>query len=181
MNPNEILASLRGRGSTPLDELPPTSGIYGLRDHLGDIRYIGIAHSEGFRIRIRNKHRTGSEDRSHKFSAAYNVGRLWRDRRSCPPADAAISKRLRNALILEHCSASYVEVPNYRSKRDLEDLEAQVQRLADPNELAWLGKSFPPVDEPVELVERLIDRLRLPPFDRAALERQAERYRESHQ
>src|SRR5690606_23120697 len=123
VRPNEILERLRVCRGMPLEQLPRASGIYALRDHVGAIRYLGIAHSEGFRVRIRNKHATGSEDRSHKFSAAYNAGRLWRDRHTGNKADGAISKRVRNAFILRHCTASIVEIPVYDGKAALELIE----------------------------------------------------------
>lgn len=66
-----------------LDRLPHDRGIYTLHDHTGTIRYTGITKSvdSGFYDRIHNRHVTGSEGRSHKFSHAYNTGRMWCDKR----------------------------------------------------------------------------------------------------
>jgi hypothetical protein len=65
-----------------LEDLPDDHGIYALRDHVGQIRYIGVTASKqvGFHNRINGRHVTGSEGRSHKFSHAYNIGRIWRCR-----------------------------------------------------------------------------------------------------
>ncbi|MFA9200694.1 MAG: hypothetical protein ACEQR8_05830 [Cypionkella sp.] len=180
MEPNEIIERLRSCSGLPLERLPGTSGIYALRDHTGTIRYIGIAHTEGFRVRIRNKHATGSEDRSHKFSAAYNSGRLWRDRHDGCKTDGAVAKRLRNQFILKHCSASVVEIADYGSKAALEQIERDVISLASPQEVTWNGK-FAPVDEPSELIDRLIEEARFNDEGRAALDRQKLRFMERAQ
>jgi len=175
MLPFKILERLRSCPGVPLVDLPNASGLYAPRDHTKTIRYLGIAHSEGFRVRIRNKHATGSEDRSHKFSAAYNAGRLWRDRHNDPREDAAVSKRVRNHFVLKHCTASVVEIPEYESKAELELIERHVIEMAAPDEIIWNGK-FKAVEEPTELVDALIEELRLSSQDRAALDRQKRRY-----
>ena len=180
MQSSEILKRLRACPGIPLADLPSSSGIYALRDHLGALSYLGLAHSEGFRVRVRNKHATGSEDRSHKFSCAYNSGRLWRDRHNGDKQDGSIAKRLRNQFILKHCSASFVEVPDYGSKADLELIERGVIALASPAETIWNGK-FTAADEPTELVGQLIEELRLSHDDVAAINRQKQRYLESKQ
>jgi hypothetical protein len=87
---------------------------------------------------------------------------------------------VRNAFILKHCSASVFPVADYQAKRDLELLESEVQALASAEELSWCGKDFPPVNEPIELVDQLVIELRLSSNEQAALLRQADRYRESH-
>ena len=161
-------------------ELPSTSGLYVLRDHTRAIRYVGIAHSEGFRVRIRNKHATGSEDRSHKFSAAYNSGRLWRDRHHGSADDGAVSKITRNHFILKHCTASVVEIPDYGTKSVLESMERDIINLADPSDIIWNGK-FQALEEPTELVDQIIEELRLSQDDRAALARQSLRFSERAQ
>lgn len=77
-------------------------GIYGLVDHLGDLRYIGSTSSaaETFYKRIHQRHRTGSETTSHYFSRMYNTGRMWRLRNDpATKADGDIAKKLRNAFI----------------------------------------------------------------------------------
>lgn len=174
----EILEQLRLQSPSRLEDLPSLSGIYALFDHEGCMRYIGIAHTEGFRTRIRNKHSTGSEDRSHKFSCAYNTGRLWRDRHSDPKDDAKVAKRLRNALILRHCRATYVAIEGYETKRALEAIEQDVLALAEPDERVW-NSSFVPGPEPVALVDSLISELRYGQAETEALARQNARYLEA--
>ncbi len=75
MTSEEYLKALRSRTLRRIDDLP--IGIYALTDHLGVIHYIGRTDAEGFRDRIYNRHVTGSEDRSHKFSWFYNIGRMY--------------------------------------------------------------------------------------------------------
>ena len=175
MDPAEILKRLRYCSGVELEALLSSSGMYALRNHSGVMQYLGIAHSEGFRVRIRNKHATGSEDRSHKFSAAYNSGRLWRDRHNGCREDGSIAKRLRNRFILRHCTASFVEISDYADKAALELIERNVIALASSTEITWNGK-FRAVEEPVELVDQLISEVRLSPADLAALERQKQRF-----
>ena len=177
MAPQAILDQLRDQAGVVLNELPSSSGIYALRDHLGTIRYIGIAHTEGFRTRISNKHTSGSEDRSHKFSAAYNSGRMWRDRHAGHGPDAKVSKRLRIAFIRKHCTASYVPIENYGSKSELEAIEVAVQQLAEPDEIAWC-RTFQCVTEPEHLVDSLMNELRFSDNDRNAVMRQSSRSKE---
>lgn len=105
-----------------LTDLPEEFGIYALWDHERKIRYIGSTpkNTEGFRTRIYSKHATGSEGRSHKFSQAYCVGRIWRyckklhdpaANREQSAADTNAAKKLRNAFIRRYCAASYVSIP----------------------------------------------------------------------
>ena len=77
MTSEEYLKALRSRTLRRIDDLPIDIGIYALTDHLGAIHYIGRTDAEGFRDRIYNRHVTGSEDRSHKFSWFYNIGRMY--------------------------------------------------------------------------------------------------------
>ena len=83
-SPAQILQSLLEQAPVRLAELPNDHGVYGLVDHVGSIRYIGVTESPamGFWRRIFQYHVTGSEGRSHKFSQAYNVGRMWRSRKN---------------------------------------------------------------------------------------------------
>ena len=78
MNASQIFNILsESRPVAPI-ALPETFGIYALWDHARHIRYIGCTPkaTEGFNARVANKHVTGSEGRSHKFSHAYRVGRM---------------------------------------------------------------------------------------------------------
>ena len=178
MKASAVLEQLRLQKGVRLETLPATSGVYALRNHTGEICYVGIAHSEGFRTRIYSKHTTGSEDRSHKFSCAYNVGRMWRDRHVERFADAKIAKDLRTAFIRKHCTASFVQIENYGTKAQLEEIERQVINLATADETLW-NRPFRTAEEPKELVDQLIVEGRYSATDLAALQRQQIRSREN--
>jgi hypothetical protein len=87
LDAGEVLNELISREPSCLDALPHDDGIYALHDHVGDIRYIGITKGDknGFYGRIYSRHVSGSEGRSHKFSHAYNTGRMWRKKRDNSP------------------------------------------------------------------------------------------------
>jgi hypothetical protein len=172
-DPSTILHDLVGGQPVRLGALPHDHGIYALHDHTGTIRYIGITKSidSGFFDRIHNRHATGSEGRSHKFSHAYNTGRMWRAKRDAGP-DARLAKRLRTEFIRRHCSATFVTVP--RSLwGELPRVEIAVQALAPRSMLDWGGKrGFATLSEPTDLIDALLDDLRFTPDQRAAVERQ---------
>ena len=150
---------------------------------LGQIRYIGVTgkNEKGFRGRIANRHVTGSEGYSHKFSHAHNSGRMWRSRKSHPlqnASDAKAAKDLRTAFIHKYCRATYFVIENpglvpsvYFTS--LTHLEAMVQALAAPQWRSWKGRKFPPTGEPRDLVDKLLDELDWPLPDRRAVGRQA--------
>ena len=174
----ETLEKLVSSQPSCLDALPRDHGIYALHDHHGEIRYIGITKGDknGFYGRIYSRHVSGSEGRSHKFSHAYNTGRMWREKRDSSP-DAGAAKQLRTAFVRRHCRASYVIVPP-AFWSDLSRLELAVQAIAPDGMLAWGSKSaFDPLPEPTELVDALLDELRFTPAQRAAIERQAALWR----
>jgi hypothetical protein len=157
-----------------LEALPREHGIYALHDHAGVIRYIGITKADklGFYGRINNRHVSGSESRSHKFSHAYNTGRMWRAYRDTL-ADAFLAKSLRSAFVRRHCRATFVAVPPSLWS-ELSSLEIAVQTIAPPGMLDWGGKrGFGPLFEPRELVDELLDVLRFSADQRSAVERQA--------
>ncbi|MET3892707.1 hypothetical protein ABIE41_003783 [Bosea sp. OAE506] len=173
LSPAAVLRHLTMIEPSRLDVLPNQHGIYALHDHGGDIRYIGITSSaqSGFFDRIHNRHAAGSEGRSHKFSHAYNVGRMWRAKRD-DGADARLAKRLRNTFIRRHCRASFLPVDALPV--DLRNLEAAVQSLASEDMLAWgRRRHFTAMAEPVELVDETLDELRFSREQRLAVERQA--------
>jgi len=184
LDARSILVHLIQSKSTPLANLPEAFGLYALRDHAGEIRYIGCTPkaTEGFRTRIFNKHATGSEGRSHKFTQAYCVGRMWRYCKKLHPPqafaeqcadDASDAKRLRNAFVRTFCSASYFTVPtatigaNYFSL--LTGLKAQVQAMAPAAMREWEGVAFRAMPEPSDLVDRLLGTM---PHLQQAVERQ---------
>lgn len=172
LNPVCVLQDLTTSDPVRLDALPRERGIYALHDHAGIIRYIGITKKSGFYDRINNRHVSGSESRSHKFSQAYNTGRMWRCRKDDRP-DAKAAKRLRVAFARRYCRATFVIVrPALYS--ELPELERTVQELAPPDMLAWGNElNFISLSEPRELVDTLLDELHYSPNMRAAVERQA--------
>jgi hypothetical protein len=170
-DPREILRALADGPKTRLGDLPGLHGLYGLRDHVGEIRYIGITESPamGFKRRINNYHAAGDEIHSHKFSRAYCTGRMWRDRSKLgqlvngveqPTHYARKAKALRRFFIRTYCSASYVHIPPGGARGDyfryLESLETAVKRLAPDGMRLWDGHSFQPLSEPTELVDEAI-------------------------
>jgi hypothetical protein len=185
MESREIFKKLTSSEPKPLMGLPDTFGIYALWDHEKQIRYIGCTPkaTEGFRVRVGNKHITGSEGRSHKFSQAYCTGRMWRFCKKLDPEhalhaqdtdDAKLAKKLRTLFIRKHCGVTFVEIPkndatNYFN--DLTSLESQVQSMAPASMRAWEGVGFRPCVEPSSLVDLLIDEN---PNLRAAAESQQE-------
>lgn len=151
-------------------------GIYGLVDHLGDLRYIGSTSSasETFYKRIHQRHRTGSETTSHYFSRMYNTGRMWRLRNDpATKADGDVAKKLRNAFIAEHCRAVWVPLSD---DLDIAGLESAVISLAPREAVAWNRRGMDAYDEPVELVDLVIDQLMFGAAERAALDRQKARF-----
>ncbi len=157
-----------------LGVLPREHGIYALHDHAGAIRYIGITMTEklGFYGRINIRHTSGSEDRSHKFSHAYNTGRMWRAEKDDRP-DAKAAKSLRATFVRWYCRATFVTIPP-TLYGELPKLEKAVQAMAPVGMLDWGDDlSFISLSEPIELVDALLDELRYSPEKRAACERQA--------
>jgi hypothetical protein len=174
LDPTIVLHGLINAEPVRLLELPHYHGIYALHDHHGAIRYIGItkATDSGFYDRIYSRHVTGSEGRSHKFSHAYNTGRMWRAKKDARP-DAVWAKRLRTEFVRRHCRATFVAVQP-ALLAELPRLELEVQELANPSMLAWAGKrGFDPLPEPADLVDALLAELRFSADQHAAIERQA--------
>lgn len=168
----QVLERLATQRPVPPSVLPDAFGIYALWDHTNAIRYIGCTPkaTEGFRVRVANKHVTGSEGRSHKFSDAYCVGAMWRYcKRRDPaefaglhdPADGSSAKRLRTLFIRQYCGVTYVEVRANASDeywKALTALEADVQDRAPPSMRLWEGVRFQRALEPAELVDELLER-----------------------
>jgi inhibitor of KinA sporulation pathway (predicted exonuclease) len=151
-------------------------GIYGLVDHFGKLRYIGSTSSaaETFYKRIHQRHRTGSETTSHYFSRMYNTGRMWRERSDpATKVDGDIAKKLRNAFIADYCRAVWVPLPD---DLDISGLEAQVVDLAPLDVIAWNRRGMEAYDEPRDLVDLVIDRLKFGAAERASIDRQYARF-----
>tara|TARA_B100000446_G_C10413167_1_gene291782 strand:- start:122 stop:706 length:585 start_codon:yes stop_codon:yes gene_type:complete len=188
MDSKDIFRKLTSSEPKSLIGLPDSFGIYALWDHEGEIRYIGCTPkaTEGFRVRVGNKHVTGSEGRSHKFSQAYCTGRMWRYCKKLDPEsalcaqnpdDAKLAKKLRTLFIREHCRITYVEIPNHGLLNYfsyLTSLESEVQNMAPASMRKWEGVGFSPFAEPSELVDKLMEKN---PSLRTAAERQNEIYK----
>ena len=122
----ECLSELKNQKLKKIDDLPDAIGVYGLADHLGNIRYIGVTAADSFRDRIYSRHVNGSEERSHKLACNYNIGRMWRNRKCADHVerDAKIAKDLRREFIRRHCFAACV--PLDQTKHALEALEKEI-------------------------------------------------------
>ncbi|KHA53114.1 3'-5' exonuclease [Sulfitobacter geojensis] len=167
-----ILAKPRQTCEAPKD----ARGIYGLFDHLGEFRYIGSTSSisQTFYERIHRRHRAGSETHSHYFARMYNTGRMWVDRNDPDTAsEMKIVRRMRQAFIAQHCRAVWVPLPDHAP---IADLEAQVIAMAPAEMTAWNNRGMDAYDEPEGLVDALIERLSLSPYEREALYRQRDRF-----
>lgn len=151
-------------------------GLYGLIDHLGDLRYIGSTSStsQTFYERIHQRHRTGSEGMSHYFSQMYNTGRMWRNREDAlTKADGDIAKALRNEFVVDHCRAVWLSLPD---TANIGRLEAEVLALAPDHAIAWNRRRMQPYDEPVDLVDATLQRLGWDDQRLAAIDRQRLRF-----
>lgn len=147
-------------------------GLYGLIDHERQLRYIGSTASATQTLyeRIHQRHRTGSETHSHYFARMYNTGRMWRDRLSQRDnADASTAKKLRNAFIEDHCRAVWITLPDDAA---IVRLEQEVLRLAPPDAVSWNFRRRQAYDEPEDLVDQTIERLRFSEAQVGAVERQ---------
>jgi len=182
-DPHSVLDALTSSEPVALEKLPDEHGVYALFDHTGQVRYFGVtvANGGGFRVRINNKHVTGSEGYSHKFSHAYNTGRMWRSRGPCAlqdPRDAKAAKRLRAVFCRRHCRAAYFSIRLLGTGRDyfgeLSALEKQIQSIAPPSMRRWEKLNFVAEDEPKEMVDALIDELGYSAELRKSLTRQTE-------
>lgn len=188
LEPQSVLHILSSREPVALEKLPDEHGVYALFDHAGRIRYLGVtaAAKVGFKNRINDRHVVGSEGRSHKFSHAYNTGRMWRIRAACSlqdSRDAAISKRLRTIFCRRYCKATYYSVPVSSAGLDyfgeLTALEARIQSIAPQLMREWEGLHFAAEHEPKEMVDALIEGLGYSSDLRRALARQAELFARS--
>ena len=175
MTPTDALATLLAASLLPLANTPSrTAGLYHLTDLDGFPRYIGS--STNLYRRIWSNHCAG-DGNSHKHSTVLNAGRLYYDRkdgRSCP-TDGKAAKALRAMVAREFGGVRVLELPGW-SKVDLEHLEKAVKDLAPPPTKLWNDRKRLPASEPVELVDRMLDRLGWSGAQRAALDRQNARW-----
>ena len=173
----DLLSVLLEATPRPTNQAPRDArGLYGLVDHHGDLRYIGSTSSKDQTLyeRIHQRHRTGSENTSHYFSAMYNTGRMWRDRKDAlTKADGDIAKALRNEFVVDHCRAVWLPLPDTEA---IARLEAEVLSLAPDHAIAWNRRRMQAYDEPVDLVEATLRRLGWGAREKAAIERQRLRF-----
>lgn len=173
----DLLSALLEAAPRPTVQAPRDArGLYGLVDHHGDLRYIGSTSSKDQTLyeRIHQRHRTGSENTSHYFSAMYNTGRMWRDRKDAlTKADGDIAKALRNEFVVDHCRAVWLPLPD---TEDIARLEAEVLSLAPDHAIAWNRRRMQAYEEPVDLVEATLRRLGWGAREKAAIERQRLRF-----
>jgi hypothetical protein len=174
----ECLEALKSQKLRKIDDLPNAVGVYALADRLGEIHYIGITEADSFRDRIYSRHVSGSEERSHKLACNYNIGRMWRDRKSAGhvPHDAQIAKNLRREFIRRRCRAACV--PLDYTKQAREQLERKSFAIAPPDMMSWNATRtrVNRLPGPRVLVDALIEELGLSLDERAALDRQAKRF-----
>lgn len=175
--PEDLLSALLGTVPRPTIHAPRDArGLYGLVDHLGDLRYIGStsAADQTFYERIHQRHRTGSEGMSHYFSQMYNTGRMWRERTDeTTKVDGDLAKKLRNEFVVDHCSAVWLALPD---TADIARLEAEVLALAPDHAIAWNRRRMEAYDEPTDLVDATLRRLGWGAQEQAAIERQRQRF-----
>jgi hypothetical protein len=149
--------------------------MYGLRDYLGVVRHIGIT-DKGFADRLRRH--VGGDGNSHKYSSAYNAGRMYHSRHdvlSCPVA-GKVAKELRRLFARQFCSASVLPIPG-ASKTELERLEKAVIALSPPENVRWNNARALKAEEPLLEVDALLDRLGWTDRQREAIGRQAARWK----
>ncbi|RZI55468.1 MAG: hypothetical protein EOP94_04880 [Zymomonas sp.] len=142
-------------------------------------RYIGrTKDADSFHRRIQRRHVTGTEEPSHRFAYAYNVGRMWR-RKGSGGSDAKVAKALRTSFIRQYCRVVvHTVLPEYFDM--LPSLEGAVFDLVPAGALSWShGTSIVRIPEPTDLVGRLLDEMSFPEDLRQAVERQARLYASS--
>lgn len=139
----EILDELLS--NTPVDlakpHLPAESGLYGLFDPFGVMRYVG--QTQNIRRRILNYHITGTETYSHKFAAELNQHAFYVDRTTLTTdrPRASIVRALRQRFIRQHYRATFVPIPG--TDAELRAIEADVKALAKPENVLWNDRTTP--------------------------------------
>jgi len=99
---------------------------------------------------------------------------MWRLRNDpVSKIDGDIAKKLRNAFISEYCQAVWVPLSD---DLDISALEAEVISLAPKEVVAWNGRGMEAYEEPADLVDAVIDRLKFGTAELAAIERQRARF-----
>ena len=156
---------------SPEDAPKRTPGLYLLHDHENVPRYIGQTMDLWDRIYLRH---CSGDGNSHKWSTAFNAGRLWHDRKNPKSvgADGKIAKALRAQLARRYCHVRVLPMPE-KSAPDLSNLEHAVRKVAQGSMTDWNDQKAIRAVEPTELVDRLIRELRWGTEKRDAIDRQA--------
>ncbi len=158
-----------------LGDLSADGGLFLLRDHEGNCRFVGFAnHEEGFRGRIYERHATGDE--GHRYSGYYNVGRMWRiPKIKTDNPDAKLAKKLRNAFCREYLTVKVL--PLALDEQTLQEIAREISRQ-HPGKTDWNRQTPSRIAErePEPLVNELLDKLNWSENDREAVNRQAKLY-----
>ncbi len=175
MTPEDALVQLTTTTPLRLAALPKTRGLYALYDHEGQIRYLGVTAKE-LRDRILRRHVAG-DGNSHKFSSAYNAGRMWHDRKhlASDPLDGKIAKELRREFAKATCQAAVLRLPSW-SNEELFRLEEDIRALAPRDMQIWNDRRQLHPSEPTAALNAFLTELKWPDDKIAAIDRQAERW-----
>lgn len=135
MTARQCLDHLLAQTPCRLEDLPSHSGIYGLWDAFGEMRYVGS--TQDLRDRVWSRHVTGSEGKSHKLAQELNQHLFYVDRatRLRHPARAKTVRGLRQRFVRGHYKATFVDI--MATTGDLKRLERQVIDLAEPGNRLW--------------------------------------------
>lgn len=127
-----------------LASLPNHSGIYALRNHRGELQYVGIT-TMTIKKRVEQYHVAG-DGNSHKYSSVYNGGLLWSERKHPDnhPVDGKIAKRIRRLFCRATCTATGIIMPDH-TEPQLREIETEVINILGP-QLAWNGKKILPFE-----------------------------------
>lgn len=175
-DPSKCLDRLMNSVPVSLADVPAGPGIYALYDHSGCPRYIGIT-AKCLNDRIYRRHAAG-DGNSHKFSTAYNAGRMFHTRNHVATCstDGQMAKELRRLFVRKHCAAVAVPLPGYGMERLL-PLEAQICASAPDEMTQWNNTRALVAFEPTELLDDFIRTLGWSDGKLAAIDRQAARWK----
>lgn len=174
MQAGDICRFMRASTGLALDWLPDKQGLYGLLDHTGRLRYVGMT-TMPLKRRIAQYHVAG-DGNSHKYSCAYNAGLLWHDRKHplSDEKDGQVAKRARREFVRATCRAVTLPLPDLKAE-ELKTLEREViDQLA--GHLDWNDSKIIPVIDVDCLVKEMTSSWS--DEDKKAMERQKARWTE---
>jgi hypothetical protein len=174
MQAEDICRFMRASAGLALDLLPEEQGLYGLLDHTGKLRYVGMT-TMPLKRRIAQYHVAG-DGNSHKYSCAYNAGLLWHDRKHplTDEKDGRLAKKARREFVRATCRAVTLPLPNLAAE-ELQALERKViDQLAD--HLDWNDSKIIPAIDVDDLVKGMTSSWS--EDDKQAMERQRTRWME---